>query len=308
MKSPQKSRFGKLVAYLLDPQGKNTRVGEVSITNCVSSDTAWAVREITATQGLNARAISSLSQPTASDAPRRITRMNRNAPAFRRLRSSATKEQLREYFEVRFRTEKYGVPYFLAESEAKQSGPRKEAVGARARNAVEDLNGGNRREALGGGRLSRRRHSCTEGRPWVRNGSGVSQTRYWSDFKRTWVRLGERGRRDRLGARRGRKSFLPDLDRNLKWRSSEGASARWSDGSPHQILAFWTSPSARTTTAFEIGFFSYFANLQNSVPNCINKLPLLSRLRGATSTRHSTTLGWTSSRTQTQIFVDCADY
>src|SRR5271166_2588844 len=75
-----------------------------------------------------------------------------------------------------FRTEKYGVPYFLTESEAIACDPRKEAVGARARNAVEDLNGGHRREALGGGRLSRRRHSCTEGRPWVRNGSGVSQT------------------------------------------------------------------------------------------------------------------------------------
>ena len=24
---------------------------------------------------------------------------------------------------------------------------------------------------------TRRRHSCTEGHPWVRNGSGVSQTR-----------------------------------------------------------------------------------------------------------------------------------
>src|ERR1700730_14653522 len=58
MKSAEKSRFGKLVAYLLDPQGKKTRVGEVSITNCVSSDTTWAVREITATQRLNARAIS----------------------------------------------------------------------------------------------------------------------------------------------------------------------------------------------------------------------------------------------------------
>ena len=58
MKSAEKSRFGKLVAYLLDPQGKKTRVGEVSITNCVSSDTTWAVREIAATQRLNARAIS----------------------------------------------------------------------------------------------------------------------------------------------------------------------------------------------------------------------------------------------------------
>ena len=59
MKSPQKSRFGKLVTYLLDPQGKKkTRVGEVVITNCVSTDMTWAVREITATQRLNARATS----------------------------------------------------------------------------------------------------------------------------------------------------------------------------------------------------------------------------------------------------------
>src|SRR5271165_1594759 len=43
-----------------------------------------------------------------------------------------------QYFEVRFRTEKYGVPYFLPK--AKRSDPRKKAVGARARNAVEDLN------------------------------------------------------------------------------------------------------------------------------------------------------------------------
>ena len=55
MKTREKSRFGK-VAYLLDPQGKKTRVGEVVITNCVSTDTTWAVREIAATQRLNARA------------------------------------------------------------------------------------------------------------------------------------------------------------------------------------------------------------------------------------------------------------
>src|SRR5271157_1236927 len=59
--------------------------------------------------------------------------MHHTEQAAPRLRSSATKEQLREYFEVRFRTEKYAVAYFLAESEAKQSGPRKEAAGARAR-------------------------------------------------------------------------------------------------------------------------------------------------------------------------------
>ena len=57
MKSPQKSRYGRLVTYLLDPQGKKkTRVGEVVITNCVSTDTTWASREIAATQWLNTRA------------------------------------------------------------------------------------------------------------------------------------------------------------------------------------------------------------------------------------------------------------
>ena len=55
MKTPENSRFGKLMAYLLDPQGKKTRVGEVTITNCVSTDTTWAVREIAATQRLNTR-------------------------------------------------------------------------------------------------------------------------------------------------------------------------------------------------------------------------------------------------------------
>jgi Relaxase/Mobilisation nuclease domain len=43
------------VAYLLDPQDKKTWVGEVVITNCVSTDTTWAVREIAATQWLNKR-------------------------------------------------------------------------------------------------------------------------------------------------------------------------------------------------------------------------------------------------------------
>ena len=36
-------------------------------------------------------------------------------------------------------------------------------------------NGGHRREALDVGCLSRRRYSCTGGRPWVRYKSGVSQ-------------------------------------------------------------------------------------------------------------------------------------
>ena len=56
MKTPEKSRFGKLVSYLVNDQGKHTRVGEVTITNCVSTDLPLAVREIAATQQLNTRA------------------------------------------------------------------------------------------------------------------------------------------------------------------------------------------------------------------------------------------------------------
>jgi Relaxase/Mobilisation nuclease domain len=56
MKTPNKSRFGKLVSYLVDQQGKNTRVGEVTISNCASTELSWAVREIVATQQLNTRA------------------------------------------------------------------------------------------------------------------------------------------------------------------------------------------------------------------------------------------------------------
>src|SRR5260370_42709769 len=79
-------------------------------------------------------------QPTSANVPRRITQMNHNAPAFRRLRSCATKEQLREYFEVRFRAEKYGVPYFFGRkrSEAKAAHGKRPQEQERA--AVEDLN------------------------------------------------------------------------------------------------------------------------------------------------------------------------
>ena len=45
-------------------------------------------------------------------------------------------EQLRQYFEVRFRTEKYGVPYFFGVSEATHGKRPQE----QERVAVEDLN------------------------------------------------------------------------------------------------------------------------------------------------------------------------
>jgi hypothetical protein len=66
---------------------------------------------------------------------------------------------------------------------------------------------GTRAQTRGGGRLSRRRYSCSEGRRGFGNESGEARQGYRSDFKRTWVRLGERGRRDRPGARRGESLF-----------------------------------------------------------------------------------------------------
>src|SRR6202045_3107679 len=117
-------------------------------------------------------------------------------------------EQLREYFEVRFRAEKYGVPYFLAESEAKQSGPRKEAVGARARSGRGFKWKVLRERARRGRNPFKPQTALLHRRPpvgseWIWR----SQTRLRSDFKRTWVRLGERGRRDRFGPRRGESLF-----------------------------------------------------------------------------------------------------
>lgn len=51
-----KSSFGALVKYLEDDQGKDSRVGDVTVTNCQSDDTRWGVLEIEATQDLNRRA------------------------------------------------------------------------------------------------------------------------------------------------------------------------------------------------------------------------------------------------------------
>lgn len=52
----RKSSYSALVKYLENDQGKETRVGDVTVTNCQSEDTRWAVLEIEATQDLNRRA------------------------------------------------------------------------------------------------------------------------------------------------------------------------------------------------------------------------------------------------------------
>lgn len=51
-----KSSFGALIKYLQDDKGKTERVGDVTVTNCSSDDSKWAVFEIEATQDLNRRA------------------------------------------------------------------------------------------------------------------------------------------------------------------------------------------------------------------------------------------------------------
>src|SRR6202011_5212747 len=104
-----------------------------------------------------------LCQQPRLDVPRQVTRKNHSGRVFQRRRSSARLwEQLREYFEVGFRAENYGVPYFLSESAAKRPTER----GGRSKSAERGRGfkcTGHRREALGVGRLSRRRHFYPEG-------------------------------------------------------------------------------------------------------------------------------------------------
>ena len=45
MKKSQLSSFKKLVEYLTDTQGKENRVGEVTMSNYISSDMQWAIDE-----------------------------------------------------------------------------------------------------------------------------------------------------------------------------------------------------------------------------------------------------------------------
>ncbi|MGE9765316.1 TraI/MobA(P) family conjugative relaxase [Pseudomonas sp. PDM20] len=56
MNSAKKSSFAGLVKYITGSQGINERVGDIRITNCVSEELDWAVREALATQRLNTRA------------------------------------------------------------------------------------------------------------------------------------------------------------------------------------------------------------------------------------------------------------
>lgn len=58
MKSVKKSDFGALVRYLVDEQGKNERVGTVTVTNCESDEARAAILEALNTQVQNTRATS----------------------------------------------------------------------------------------------------------------------------------------------------------------------------------------------------------------------------------------------------------
>ncbi|EPG9766532.1 TraI/MobA(P) family conjugative relaxase [Escherichia coli] len=56
MNSAKKSSFAGLVNYITNSQGKNERVGEITITNCQSDSVRWAVGEALATQKQNTTA------------------------------------------------------------------------------------------------------------------------------------------------------------------------------------------------------------------------------------------------------------
>lgn len=55
MQSVSKSSFVRLVNYIANEQGKEQRVSNVRITNCISNDIEWAKLEIQATQKKNTR-------------------------------------------------------------------------------------------------------------------------------------------------------------------------------------------------------------------------------------------------------------
>lgn len=56
IKSIRKSNFSALVKYLTDPQGKNERIGMVSVTNCYTDEMTAALLEIQNKQEMNKRA------------------------------------------------------------------------------------------------------------------------------------------------------------------------------------------------------------------------------------------------------------
>lgn len=56
MKKAKLSSFSGLVRYVTDPQNKEERVGKIRISNCHSTEPAWAIQEVLATQAKNQRA------------------------------------------------------------------------------------------------------------------------------------------------------------------------------------------------------------------------------------------------------------
>ena len=58
MNAAKKSNFAELVQYMTDGQGKEERIGDVSVTNCQSDRVDAAILEVINTQGKNTRATS----------------------------------------------------------------------------------------------------------------------------------------------------------------------------------------------------------------------------------------------------------
>src|SRR3984893_7585298 len=113
-----------------------------------------------------------------------------------------------------FEREKMLLHIFRAESGAMSRAPRRKAWQAqepRGTRRVEDLNGRCcARLTSGGGELFKPQERLVRGRGLrgVGSISGGGQTlSSRSGLRRTWVRLGERGRRDRFEARRGESLF-----------------------------------------------------------------------------------------------------
>ena len=106
-----------------------------------------------------------------------------------------------------FRAEKYGVPYFWPKAERSKAPTERDR---RSKSAERGRGFKWRAPTRSVGRRPFKPQTALLPRKDVRgarNESGVRQTRHRSDFKRTWVRLGERGRRGCLEPRRGESLF-----------------------------------------------------------------------------------------------------
>jgi hypothetical protein len=91
----------------------------------------------------------------------------------------------------------------------------------------------------GAPRLSRRRYSCAGDRPWTGTNVWREPGSYRSGFRRTWVCVSERGKRDSLLAQRGESLFSRITRRNEKSCLSSSVTDKGSSAVSYDNKDLW---------------------------------------------------------------------